>query len=382
MSSNSRHSKAKKLPRMNKVFSNRRVLRVAPQIVALLLVLCILAGCGEIKSAGEIVLTTDFLPGEVFRIEKTSCFANELMVYLVNSENQYNTVFPEDIWMVPVDDQTVGDMYKESILARLAQIKAMNILAVQRGLVLSEEDEKKVKAAARDYYNNLTEDERVYLGCDLELIESLYHDFAMANCLYEDITADVNPEISDDEARTITVRTILIKTYSVDVAGNRIDYDEKDKYSALERIRTIKRRLSEGEQFEVLAADYNEDSKSEYSFGRGVMPENFEKAAFALANGEISDVVETEYGYHLIYCVNNFNQEETDNNKIAIVEKRKQEEFSNVYNEFVKTLTSNLNAPLWNSISYEIPDNVGTMSFFDIYDKFFEDSADAHIQHK
>ena len=330
-----------------------------------------LAGCGRDTLPTEVVLTSDFIEDEVFRLEGHPCMKNEVMVYLVNSENQYSEVFGDQIWSVPVGEGTLEDSYKENILARIAQIKTMNLLAAEREVTLDDEDEAKVMAAAREYYESLSQAERDYMDVDMDVIAKLYREFAVANKLYETITADINPEISDDEARTITVRTILIKTYKIDPAGNRIEYTDEEKKSALARIAQIQQKLNDGVAFEVLAADYNEDTQDEYSFGRGIMPQEFEEAAFNLGAGEISDIVETEYGYHLIYCVTTFNPEETDANKVKIVEKRKHEAFDEVYNNFVTTLTSNLNKPLFDSIHYDSGGVVKTTDFFEVYDKYF-----------
>ena len=58
-----------------------------------------------------------------------------------------------------------------------------------------------------------------------------------------------------------------------------------------------------GEDFATLIAEYNEDpgaTEAGYTFGPGEMVKEFEEASFALECGEISDVVKTEYGYHVI----------------------------------------------------------------------------------
>lgn len=340
-------------------------------LVALLAVPLFLTGCGDKKLPTQVVLTSDFLQDEVFRMEGYPCMKNEVMVYLANSENQYSEVFGPQIWDVKVGEGSLEDSYKDTILARIAQIKAMNLLAKDYNVGLTEEEEAKVKAAGREYFAGLTDADKDYLGVDGATIDELYREFAIADKLYKTITVDVNPEISDDEARTITVHTILIKTYVTDAEGNKINFNSEEKKGAYERILQIKQRIDAGESFEVLAADYNEDTDSEYSFGRGIMPEAFEEAAFNLGVGEISDIVETEYGYHLIQCVTTFNPEETESNKEKIVMVRKQEAFEQVYQEYVKTLTSNLNQPLWDSISYDKNSGVTTTEFFEVYDKYF-----------
>lgn len=329
-----------------------------------------LTGCKK-KLPTRVVLTSDFLENEVFRLEGHPCMKNEIMVYLANSENQYSEVFGDRIWEVPIENGTLEDGYKETILARIAQIKAMNLLANEYEVTLDETEEAKVKAAGREYFESLTPQEVSYLDVDKETIDELYREFAIADKVYKTITADINPEISDDEARTITVHTILVKTYTTDASGNKVEFSPDEKKSALELIARIKARIDEGESFEVLAADYNEDVNSEYSFGRGVMPKEFEDAAFALGVGEISDIVETEYGYHLIQCVSTFNPEETEATKVKIVEQRRQEAFEEVYQEYVKGLISNLNQPLWEKISFDKTKDVNTTGFFEVYDKYF-----------
>ena len=69
--------------------------------------------------------------------------------------------------------------------------------------------------------------------------------------------------------------------------------------------KSIRERAVKGEDFAKLAKEYSEDPGSkdkggEYTFPRGQMVPEFETAAFTLKTNQISDLVETRYGYHII----------------------------------------------------------------------------------
>lgn len=70
----------------------------------------------------------------------------------------------------------------------------------------------------------------------------------------------------------------------------------------------VKEKLENGEDFVELVEEYSEDEGSiqnggEYELVRDVFVEEFEKASLELELDEISDVVESEYGYHIIQLI-------------------------------------------------------------------------------
>ncbi len=82
-----------------------------------------------------------------------------------------------------------------------------------------------------------------------------------------------------------------------------------EKLQVKERLYQIRKRILEGESFSTLAVLYSEDPGSarnggELGFtGKGVFASEFEAAAFNLRDGEISDVIETEFGFHIIQLI-------------------------------------------------------------------------------
>ena len=87
------------------------------------------------------------------------------------------------------------------------------------------------------------------------------------------------------------------------------DADEEATSAAREKSRAIVARLDAGESFEELAKELSEDPGSAANggdlgyFGRGVMDPEFEKAVFALQQGERSQPVKSAFGYHVIELV-------------------------------------------------------------------------------
>ncbi len=79
----------------------------------------------------------------------------------------------------------------------------------------------------------------------------------------------------------------------------------KDRRAQMEAIR---QRAIGGEDFAKLAQQYSQDTSAQNGgdlgyFPRGMMVKPFEDAAFALKKGQISNIVDTQFGMHLLKCI-------------------------------------------------------------------------------
>lgn len=79
----------------------------------------------------------------------------------------------------------------------------------------------------------------------------------------------------------------------------------RTKQEAKQRADEVRAKALKGEDFKALAKEYSDDSSAGKggdlgSFGRTSMVKPFADAAFALKPGGVSDVVETEFGFHVI----------------------------------------------------------------------------------
>ena len=79
----------------------------------------------------------------------------------------------------------------------------------------------------------------------------------------------------------------------------------RSKQDALTQIQQIKQEIDGGADFATLAGQHSDCPSGKSGgdlgrFGRGQMVGAFEDAAFGMNVGDMSDVIETDFGYHLI----------------------------------------------------------------------------------
>ena len=184
---------------------NRRPIAI---ITVLVMLLTLLTGCSKADKE-QVFLTTGFSEDEVFilkdvdhNISKT-CTLPEAYVYLANTKNKYEDVYGEGIWGTSVDGISMPENIKDNVIFELSQIKAMNILARISEIELTEEEDKLVNEATNSYYSSLSSEEAAKINVNRDVIYGMYREYALAEKLYKSRIADINPEISDDEATWI-----------------------------------------------------------------------------------------------------------------------------------------------------------------------------------
>ncbi len=129
--------------------------------------------------------------------------------------------------------------------------------------------------------------------------------------LVEKVTADT-PEPTDREAEAffaahrgefgtaeqVRAQHILVTPKSA---------SPEDDLAAIAKIREIRERILAGSDFSTEAAAHSDCPSGKSAggslgwFSRGMMVKEFDEAAFKMKVGELSDVVKTQFGYHVIY---------------------------------------------------------------------------------
>jgi peptidyl-prolyl cis-trans isomerase D len=120
-------------------------------------------------------------------------------------------------------------------------------------------------------------------------------------------TAQILPGIKVSDQEILAEWNQRPHDETVDASHILFRVDDKSKETeAKAKAEAVLKKAQAGEDFATLARTYSDDKESAKlggflgSFGRGQMVKEFEDAAFALKPGEVSGLVQTQYGYHII----------------------------------------------------------------------------------
>ena len=152
--------------------------------------------------------------------------------------------------------------------------------------------------------NSQTDDEYALMGILRANLVKLMQNVEIANRAYEMLsTATPDEELENIYAENfVCAKHVLISKINLDTYE---DLPEAEKKKAKQTAELVLKKAKGGADFDKLIAEYGEDPGTEhnpdgYVFTYDEMVPEFEEAAFALEENEISGIVETDYGYHII----------------------------------------------------------------------------------
>ena len=172
---------------------------------------------------------------------------------------------------------------RRQVLEQMIDQELIRQAAVEMGVSISEAE---LEASIQDIIEQSGGQEQ--FDQSLQGMGTTYDDFRqmlldqlLSEAVYSAVTASISPV-----AEQVHARHVLLPTR--------------------ERAEEVLARLQAGEDFSYLAREYSEDISSRESggdvgfFPRGVMPPEVEEVAFSLEVGETSEIVETQFGFHIV----------------------------------------------------------------------------------
>jgi len=154
----------------------------------------------------------------------------------------------------------------------------------------------------------------------------------------EPVTEEEARKYYDSRPDLFSTEPLLTASHILKKASSEAEFEEAEKEVAI-----LRARIEEGEDFAEVVRKESDDSQNDGhlgQFGRGRMVPSFEKAAFALEVGELSQPVRTQFGWHIIQLHERTEPEVTPFEEIReqVIEYLQERRKDKVFDEFLDGL--------------------------------------------
>ena len=278
----------------------------------------------------------------------------QAMVIISNERNRYENAYSEDIWKISVDDEGTGfdKLTIQNVKSYLEEIKLLCMLADERGISITSTERDIVRQMTDEYMAGLDEGDLEYIGCTREDVQKMYTDIFQAEKLINSITGTVDSEISDSEAKVISIQQIVTA-------------DEKKAKAILKRIKI------DGENFNSMASRYTEDEEIDLKLMRSDNDEDIiTRTAFSLEENEVSNILFKDGLYYIIKCTDGYAEEDTLLRKARLEEAMNNKAVMDIIGPYRNEHNIQFVERFWNNMDFSEPDGSEAEDFFDIYNEY------------
>ena len=269
----------------------------------------------------------------VLTVHGDAVAADEYSGYMLYNMQYYASMYAQmgltDLWSNKDMAKSLGASMPEAAEQQAIYARVVMQKFNELGLKLSYNEQKEMASVRRNSIANTNKDAYLNQIAQFGFSDQTYQNFMYISQCYQALNDyyfgenGVNTPSDEDiqkyyEDNYITAKHILITT--VDPAsGETKRTDEEAKKEA----QSILDRINAGEDFDTLMNQYSEDTglsnnPNGYTFTEGQMVTEFYDGAKALAEDEVSELVKSSYGYHIIKRVK-LDDSQLDNFKSDIV---------------------------------------------------------------
>lgn len=282
-----------------------------------------MTGCGN-SNAAKAVATVDGV---------------EISYGLVNFMTRYNQAQMQSMYGSMLGDNmwdSYGSTMKSGVVESFEQMVILEKHMDEYGVTVSDEEKQTIADTAKAFIESNDKDVLEAMTADQATVERMLTLTLINKKMQLAIIKDVDTEVSDEEAAQKTVQYVFFSTADTkDDEGNTVAKTDDEKAAMKQHAEEILDAVRNGKSMEDAAKAIDESlnvAKTSYGTDNGSIDATLKAAVDGLKDGECAaEVVETDNGYYAAQMVSTFDKEATENQKKTIVNQRKSDKFSEVY---------------------------------------------------
>ena len=258
----------------------------------------------------------------VVTIDDTKFTKADLNMQLYNLKYSY---FGKESYEIPdatLDEQitslnmTVGEYLKQQAVEELKILTAVERIAEDNNISLSDEDYEELEENKEEVISNVGgKSEFKKLLRKNNITEAVYDKFYYINKLYDkvfeelyssgkknDLTTEEKESAKEEYfEKYLKIQQIVLAKIDVSTGSDLSDTIINQKETLADSILT---EAINGADFEDLIIKYSEEAQGKgnntYYYAKGDLLENIESVVVSLGTGSVSDVIETDYAFHIV----------------------------------------------------------------------------------
>ena len=241
------------------------------------------------------------------------------------------------------------DAARRQAISKLIKTKTLITKSGEYGISLTASEQKDQDTAAQEFYDKLTDAQIAEVGLELDTVKRVLRESALADKIYDYVMKQSSTEISDEQARMSTFYDMFFECYSEDDYGNitlysqdKIDEQKKKADEAYESIE----EASDGTDMDISFLGSAKELKyaGTHTMSRDDILSTYGQDTldilYSMSDGEISTVVETEYGYHIFQMISITDEQATAENKKKLTDAADAEYYDNLMKDWIDELDS------------------------------------------
>lgn len=330
-----------------------KIRRLLPLVLTAVLGMSVLSGCGNSIDAAKTGATLD---GQEISLGFMNFMARyQQAIY----DGRFASMFGEDqnVWEQNFfeEDITTENSVKQSVADMVEEYYLLEKHMSDYKVEITDDELSAIDAAAEKFMEDNSKAAIKQLGATKEYVAEMLRLATIQSKMTEAIYAEVDTEVSDEEAAQKTISYVQVACNSTtNDEGETVDYTEEEKANIKQQVEDF--RDSAAEDFES-AAESAGYTVSNASFGDNdesyTLDDSVIEAAKKLSDGDISEVITTDDNFYVVRMDSTFDKDATEQKKKSIVTDRRSDHYTEVCDGYREEAKLELNEDEWAKVKFD-----------------------------